>query len=108
MVNGAERGIAQTDSSAESPHGQKLAGGASNGEWNDVGEAASTAAAGNLYRSGMVWATTDPWNCAASCFHPRAFNQQNISGASSPPVISLNKSSSFTLRRLRGRLTSDR
>ena len=32
-------------------HGQKLAGRAFNREWNDVGETASAAAAGNRFRS---------------------------------------------------------
>ena len=36
------------------------------GEWNEFGEVASAAAAGNLFHSGMVPATNNPWSCAVS------------------------------------------
>ena len=36
------------------------------GEWNEFGEAASAAPAGNLFNSEMVRATNDPWSYAVS------------------------------------------
>ena len=44
----------------------KLAGRASNFEWNGVGETASAAAAGNLFHSGMVRARNHQWSCAVT------------------------------------------
>ena len=64
-----QRRIAQridVDDAAYRPHGQKLAGRAFNREWNDVGETASAAVAGNRFHSGMVRATNDPWSCAVT------------------------------------------
>ena len=37
-----------------------------NCEWNNVGETASAAAAGNRFQSGMVQATNDSWSCAVT------------------------------------------
>ena len=54
------------DGAAYRLHGQKLAGRAFSREWNDVGETASAAAAGNRFHSGMVRATNDPWSCAVT------------------------------------------
>ena len=54
------------DGAAYRPHGQKLVGRAFNREWNDVGDTASAAAAGNRFLSGMVRATNDPWSCAVT------------------------------------------
>ena len=54
------------DGAAYRLHGQKLAGIAFNREWNNVGETASAAAAGNRFHSGMVRATNDPWSCAVT------------------------------------------
>ena len=45
---------------------QKLAGIAFNRKWNNVGETASAAAAGNRFHSGLVRATNDPWSCAVT------------------------------------------
>ena len=37
-----------------------------NREWNNVGETASAAAAGNRFHSGMVRTTNDPWSYAVT------------------------------------------
>ena len=69
-VNDSQRRITQriddVDGAAYRLHGQKLAGIAFNREWNNVGETASAAAAGNRFHSGMVRATNDPWSCAVT------------------------------------------
>ena len=54
------------DDAAYRPHGQKLTGSVFNFDWNDVGDTASAAAAGNRFHSGMVRATNDPWSCAVT------------------------------------------
>ena len=57
LSNDSQRGITQmvdVDGAAYRQHGQKLAGIAFNREWNNVGETASAAAAGNRFHSGMV------------------------------------------------------
>ena len=59
------------DDAAYRPHGQKLTGSAFNLEWNDVGDNASAAAAGNRLHSGMVRATNDPLSCAVTAPMPR-------------------------------------
>ena len=59
-------GISHVDGAAYKLHGQKLAGIAFNREWNNVGETAAAAAAGNRFHSGMVRATNDPWSCAVT------------------------------------------
>ena len=67
--NDSQRRITQmidVDGAAYRLHGQKLAGIAFNREWNNVGETASAAAAGNRFHSGMVRATNDPWSCAVT------------------------------------------
>ena len=69
LSNDSQRRITQridVDGAAYSLHGQKLAGIAFNREWNNVGETASAAAAGNRFHSGMVRATNDPWSCAVT------------------------------------------
>ena len=69
LSNDSQRRITQmidVDGAAYRLHGQKLAGIAFNREWNNVGETASAAAAGNRFHSGMVRATNDPWNCAVT------------------------------------------
>ena len=60
LSNDSQRRITQRidiDGAAYRLHGQKLAGRAFSREWNDVGETASAAAAGNRFHSGMVRAT---------------------------------------------------
>ena len=69
LSNDGQRRIAQridVDGAPYKPHGQKLAGRAFNREWNNVGETASAAAAGNWFHSGMVRATNDPWSYAVT------------------------------------------
>ena len=70
LSNDSQRRITQriddVDGAAYRLHGQKLAGIAFNREWNNVGETASAAAAGNRFHSGMVRATNDPWSCAVT------------------------------------------
>ena len=69
LSNDSQRRITQmidVDGAAYILHGQKLAGIAFNREWNNVGETASAAAAGNRFHSGMVRATNDPWSCAVT------------------------------------------
>ena len=70
LSNDSQRRITQriddVDGAACRLHGQKLAGIAFNREWNNVGETASAAAAGNRLHSGMVRATNDPWSCAVT------------------------------------------
>ena len=70
LSNDSQRLITQriddVDGAAYRLHGQKLAGIAFNREWNNVGETASAAAAGNRFHSGMVRATNDPWSCAVT------------------------------------------
>ena len=69
LSNDSQRGITQRidiDGAAYRLHGQKLAGIAFNREWNNAGETASAAAAGNRFHSGMVRATNDPWSCAVT------------------------------------------
>ena len=148
LSNDSQRRITQrldVDGAAYRLHGQKLAGIAFNHVWNNVGETASAAAAGNRFHSGMVRATNDPWSCAVTApmarnlklwfafvrpsaaaipsssadtavllwvmlyirlsllslrlaskfIHPRVFSI--LCRASPPPVIPINKSSSFTL-----------
>ena len=66
LSNDSQRRITQRidiDGAAYRLHGQKLA---FSREWNDVGETASAAAAGNRLHSGMVRATNDPWSCAVT------------------------------------------
>ena len=69
LSNDSQRRITQRidiDGAAYRLHGQKLAGRAFSREWNDVGETASAAAAGNRFHSGIVRATNDPWSCAVT------------------------------------------
>ena len=69
LSNDSQRRITQridVDGAAYRLHGQKLAGIAFNRAWNNVGETASAAAAGNRFHSGMVRATNDPWSCAVT------------------------------------------
>ena len=70
LSNDSQRRITQriddVDGAAYRLHGQKLAGIAFNREWNNVGETASAAAAGNRFHSGMVRVTNDPWSCAVT------------------------------------------
>ena len=54
------------DGAAYRPHGQKLTGSAFNFDWNDVGDTASAAGAGNRFHSGMVRERNDPRSCAVS------------------------------------------
>ena len=69
LSNDSQRRITQridVDGPAYRLHGQKLAGITFNREWNNVGETASAAAAGNRFHYGMVRATHDPWSCAVT------------------------------------------
>ena len=69
LSNDNQRRITQridVDGTAYRLHGQKLAGIAFDREWNNVGETASAAAAGNRFHSEMVRATNDPWSCAVT------------------------------------------
>ena len=63
LSDDGQRRIAQridVDAAACRPHGQKLAGTASNREWNNVGETASAAAAGNRFNAGMAYECSSP------------------------------------------------
>ena len=69
LSNDSQRRITQMidiDGAAYRLHGQKLDGIAFICEWNNVGETASAAAAGNRFHYGMVRATNDPWSCAVT------------------------------------------
>ena len=64
LSNDGQRRIAERIDVDGGLHTTRLAGRAFIREWNDVGETASAASAGNRFHSGMVLATDDPWSCA--------------------------------------------
>ena len=62
--------------------------------WNDIGEAASAAAAGNLFHSEMVQATNDPWSCAVTA--PMVRNKKWWISFVCPSPVSISSSSADT------------
>ena len=57
------------------------------GKWNNVGETASAAAAGNRFHSGMFRATNDPWSCAVTA--PMALNLKLRFGSVRPSAATI-------------------